>query len=173
MSLAVPIPDGNDPRWTTPGGLHVRASEGITRWDAGNEYTIKITAAQTAGALGFVVGLVPPGGGPAAHAHSNEDETFYLVSGELEFLNGNQIFTAGPGDLVFIPRGTRHRFKNNSPDPAQLIFMFTPGGQEGFFVEAGDEAHPGEQPEPWGPERYAQAAELIGKYGNVLLPEDE
>jgi hypothetical protein len=49
----------------------------------------------------------------------------------------------------------------------------TPGGQEGFFIEGGDEAHPGERPEPWGPKRYAQAAELIGKYGNVLMPEDE
>ncbi|WP_407676868.1 cupin domain-containing protein [Phytohabitans aurantiacus] len=43
--------------------------------------------------------------------HPNEDETFYLLAGELEFLNGDQTFTAVAGDLVHIPRGTRHRFR--------------------------------------------------------------
>jgi len=28
----------------------------------------------------------PPGGGPAPHIHPNSDETFYPLSGELEFL---------------------------------------------------------------------------------------
>ncbi|WP_406456689.1 hypothetical protein OH768_23650 [Streptomyces sp. NBC_01622] len=37
--------------------------------------------------------------------------------------------------------------------PAKLLFMYTPGGAEGLFVEGGDEPRPGMQVQPWGPER--------------------
>lgn len=172
MTLPFQIPDKDDPRWTRRDGVYVRKSEGIAKWNSGDEYTIKVTADQTGGSLGFVVGSIPPGGGPAAHAHSQEDEAFYLLSGELEFLNGDQIFTAEAGDFVFIPRGNRHRFKNIGTETCEMLFLFTPGGQEKFFLETGDDVIPGETPPEWRPERYAQVADLIGKYGNTMLPED-
>jgi quercetin dioxygenase-like cupin family protein len=56
--------------------------------------------------------LVPPGGGPPPHTHSGEDETFYLLEGEIEFLLGEARITAGPGDFVNVPRGTVHCFRN-------------------------------------------------------------
>lgn len=173
MTISIPIPDKSDPRWTRRGALHVPASGGITKWVADAEYSLKVTSDQTNGALGFVHGVVPPSAGPAAHAHINEDEAFYLLNGELEFLNGDQIFLAGPGDFVFIPRNTRHRFKNISNTDTEMLFLFTPGGQEKFFLETGDDARVSEDPETWGPQRYARVAELIERFGNVLLPEDE
>lgn len=172
MSLPFPIPDKNDPRWTRHDGVYVRKTEGIVKWNAGDEYTIKVTAEDTGGALGLIVGTIPPGGGPTAHAHTHEDESFYVLSGELEFLNGDRTFTATGGDFVFIPRGNRHRFKNTGLEDTQLLFFFTPGGQERFFIETGDDVIPGETPAPWGPERLAGVGELIEKYGNVLLPEE-
>jgi uncharacterized cupin superfamily protein len=30
---------------------------------------------------------VPAGGGPPPHIHRNEDETFYVLEGEVEFLD--------------------------------------------------------------------------------------
>jgi uncharacterized cupin superfamily protein len=30
--------------------------------------------------------IVPPDGGPPPHIHRNEDETFYVLEGEVEFL---------------------------------------------------------------------------------------
>jgi quercetin dioxygenase-like cupin family protein len=172
MSLHSAIPDKDDPRWTRRGGLHVRRFEGVHRWNSGDTYTIKVTAAQTGGSLGFIEGTVPPGGGPAAHAHSNEDEAFYLLSGDLEFLNGDETFIAGPGDVVFIPRGNRHRFKNVGLHSAHILFLFTPGGQEGYFVETGDEPTPGEPPTTWGPEKYKPLLKVIEKYGNTPMPEN-
>ncbi|MFF2328611.1 MULTISPECIES: cupin domain-containing protein [unclassified Streptomyces] len=172
MTLPFNIPDKTDPRWTRHDGVYVRKAEGTVKWNAGDEYTIKVTAGQTGGSLGFVTGTIPPGGGPEAHAHAKEDEAFYLLSGELEFLNGDQVFTADAGDFVFIPRGNRHRFKNTGATSAELLFLFTPGGQEGFFLETGDDVVPGKTPEPWSPERYTRVGELIELYGNTLLPED-
>lgn len=78
-----------------------------------------------------------------------------MLSGRLEFLNGDELQTAEAGDFVFIPRGTRHRFTNMGDSDARMLFLYTPGGLEKFFVENGDEPQPGRQSPEWGPERYA------------------
>ena len=108
--------------------LHVPADGGVTKWVFGDTYTIKLTAQLTNGSLALMEASVPPGGGPIPHTHAHEDEIFYLISGELEFLSGDQTFTAGPGDVVFIPRTLPHRFRNNGVRPATMLFLYTPGG---------------------------------------------
>ncbi|GAA3756821.1 cupin domain-containing protein [Streptomyces tremellae] len=173
MTFTIPVPDRDDPRWTRRGAVLVRSFEGIPRWGVGDTYTIKLTAGQTGGSLGFIEASVPPGGGPDAHAHGDEDETFYLLDGELEFLNGDETFTARTGDLVFVPRGNRHRFKNTGDRTARMVFLFTPGGFEDFFVTAGDEPRPGEEAPVWGPERYEAIVSGFEKYHVTQLPEDK
>lgn len=151
--------------------LHVPAGEGLTKWVSGDEYTMKATKAQTAGSLAFIEAIVPPGGGPIAHAHTAEEEAFYVLDGELEFLDGDRTFIGRAGDFVFIPRQRRHRFKNITGRPAKTLFLFTPAGPEDLFVEGGDDPRPGERPEPWGLERVPQVAHLLERTGVVLLPE--
>lgn len=172
MSFPFPVPSKDDPRWTTQGGVFVRHSEGTQRWLAGDTYTIKVTAEDTNGSLGFAEAVVPPGGGPVAHSHGKEDEAFYVLSGQLEFLNGDALQMAGPGDFVFIPRGTRHRFKNVGDSDARMLFLYTPGGHERFFVENGDVPEPGKQSPPWGPERYAALVDGLLEQQVTILPED-
>jgi quercetin dioxygenase-like cupin family protein len=154
---------------TGPAALHVGAGGGVTTWFNGDILTTKLTAAQSGGALGLIEATVPPGGGPAPHIHPNTDETFYLISGELEFLQGERVITAGAGDLVFCPRGITHRFTNTGIQPVRMIFVYTPGGAEGLFIEGGDEPRPGVQVQPWGPERIDERLlGLLAKYDNAL-----
>jgi quercetin dioxygenase-like cupin family protein len=151
--------------------LHVPAAEGITKWFFSDTYTMRLTSQLTNGSLGLIEASVPPGGGPVAHTHAGEDETFYLLSGQLEFLTGEETFTAGPGDLVFIPRTVRHRFSNVGFHHAKMLFLYTPGGPENIFIEGGDEPQPGKTAQPWGPERLPGLADLMVKYGIEALPE--
>ncbi len=163
MSFELPPVDPSDPRYTKRGALYVRAGEGPAIWAASDTYTIKATATQTGGVLGFLDASVPPGGGPEPHAHHDQDETFYMLSGELEFLDGDRTFTAVAGDFVHVPRGIRHRFKNLGTHTAKMIFMFTPGGPEEVFLTHAQAARPGEQAPPLGPDqlvRYIEMAEL-------------
>ncbi|MFJ6895674.1 cupin domain-containing protein [Streptomyces hokutonensis] len=153
------------------GGLHVPADAGVSRWVFGDTYTAKLTGQLTNGSLGLVEASVPPGGGPVGHTHAHEDEIFYLLSGELEFLSGERTFTAGPGDVVFIPRTVHHRFRNAGIRPASMLFMYTPGGAEGIFIEGGDEPEAGKAAQMWGPERLPQLADLLVKYGVEVVPE--
>lgn len=165
MSILIPgVEPGSSP--STRKTLHVPDGEGITKWFSGDVYTVKVQAASTNGSLGAIVASVPTGGGPVPHTHPAHDETFYLLSGELEFLDGEETFVAGPGDLVFVPRGNQHRFKNTGLHPAKMLFFYTPGGVEQVFVEGGDEPTPGEQVPNWGPERFdAAMLDLLKKYG--------
>jgi quercetin dioxygenase-like cupin family protein len=130
MSLEMPPMNPDDPRYTKRGALYVPAGAGPTIWAVSDVYTIKATATQTGGVLGFLDASVPPGGGPDPHAHNDQAETFYMLDGELEFLDGDKTFTAVAGDFVHVPVGIRHRFKNKGTHTARMIFMFTPGGPE-------------------------------------------
>jgi quercetin dioxygenase-like cupin family protein len=165
--------DDSDPRYTRRGGVYVPADQAVVKWFSGDEYKIRLTAANSNGALGLVEALIPPLSGPVAHAHADQDETFYVIDGTLEFLDGDQTFTAAPGDVVFIPRNIRHRFKNVGPAPAKMLFMYTPGGTEQVFIEGGDEPVSGAEVQPWGPERINdELTGLLRNYGCELLPEE-
>ncbi|BCJ50080.1 hypothetical protein Asp14428_15550 [Actinoplanes sp. NBRC 14428] len=159
------------PTIETGGVLHVPAEEGLVKWVSGDIYTIKATKSSTGGALGFVEAVVPPGAGPIAHAHKATDESFYLLDGALEFLDGERTFVAETGAFVFVPRLHRHRFTNIGGSDARLLFIFTPGGLEDLFIDGGDDPVPGGRPEPWGIERNQRIADIIERTGSIALPE--
>lgn len=170
MSFAVP---GTEAGTEKAGALYVPAGQGLTKWVSGDSYTMKVTGGQTGGNLGFIEAVVPPGGGPVAHAHANGDETFYLLEGELEFLDGEKTFVAGPGDFVHVPRGHRHRFKNIGDGLTKMLFFYTPAGAEEFFVEAGEDPVPGQEPPVWDRERIMSVLPIAERTGLIVLPEDE
>lgn len=115
--------------------VHRPVDTGPAFWGPGDHYTFLVTGEETGGAYFVMEALVPPGGGPPPHIHRREDETFYLLEGEIEFLLGERLVMAGPGDFVNVPRGTVHRFLNVGTATARMILTFTPAGMEGFFTD--------------------------------------
>lgn len=81
MSFPFSVPDEDDLRGTVRSGVLVRRSEGIHRWLAGDTYTIKVTADDTHGALGFAEATVPPGGGPVGLRPWRWCTGFHLIRG--------------------------------------------------------------------------------------------
>jgi quercetin dioxygenase-like cupin family protein len=97
--------------------------------------------------------------------HEGEDENNYILDGHPTMHIGDQTFEAGPGSYVVAPRGIRQQFKNNGAVSCRFLTMFTPGGAEGFFMEAGAliaQAAPG-KPDP------ADLARLQRKYRRTYL----
>ncbi len=115
--------------------LHRPSGTGRAFWGPGDHYTFLVTGAESGGAHFAMEALVPPGGGPPPHIHTREDETFYVLEGNVEFLLGEQTVVAGPGDFVNVPRGTVHRFQNTGTETARIILTFTPAGIEHWFEE--------------------------------------
>ncbi len=84
-------------------------------------------------------GLIPPEVGPPLHVHEKENETYYVLDGEFEFVCGEDHVRGGPGTFVFAPRGVPHRYKNIGSAAGRMLFGFTPGGIEAFFTELGSQ----------------------------------
>ena len=146
--------------------LHRRAATGPAFWGPGDRYTFLVTGEESGGSYFAMEAFVPPGGGPPPHVHRREDETFYLLEGEIEFLLGDETVVAGAGDFVNVPRGTVHRFRNAGAETARMVLTFTPAGIEGFFRETLEAASAGSPDVPDNIDevaaRYAAAASRYG-----------
>ncbi|WP_432005057.1 quercetin 2,3-dioxygenase [Streptomyces parvus] len=154
--------------------LHIPAGQGPSVWLNGDVYTVKVDTAQSGGTVTLLEASVPPGGGPPAHDHRNEDEAFYLLEGELEFYADGQTYDVRAGDFVFVPKGTVHRFRNKGLHAAKQLLIFTPSGFEEFFLQAGVEARPGEPIPVFDPAdnpRAKEIAESLGSYQIAESPE--
>jgi quercetin dioxygenase-like cupin family protein len=107
------------------------------------------------GAVGIIAVTVGAGwGGPPLH-HHDFDEAFYVVDGELTFQLGDAVRTAGPGDLVFAPRGSIHTLANHSDAAARYVLVCTPGGFERYFARMAAELA-GEAPPGWAQQPYPE-----------------
>ena len=111
--------------------------EGQAVWFLGNHMTIKATASSTGGEFGLVESLIAPGFSPPLHVHHREDESFWVLEGELSMRCGDRTFRASAGSFVFLPRDVPHTFVVEGGRPARILTLLTPGGGEGVFVEGG------------------------------------
>lgn len=99
------------------------------------------------GQIGVIETEPAPGVGPPLH-HHDFDEAFYILEGELTFRLRDEFVTAGPGELVFAPRGVPHTFANLSAATARQLIICTPAGFERYFARMAAE-RAGTEPPEW------------------------
>jgi quercetin dioxygenase-like cupin family protein len=123
------------------GVTHVPPGEGRSLWVLGELVTYKTTSERTGGAYSLFEVTTQPGGGVLPHVQHREDESFYVLEGEYEFLDDGGTTRAGAGSLIYVPRGNLHAHKNVGDKPASMLISQTPGGlHEYFFEEIGEPA---------------------------------
>lgn len=69
------------------------------------------------------------------HMHSREDEFTVVLAGRIGFLLGEEVFHAGPGELVRKPKNQWHTFWNTGEEPARVLEIISPAGFEKYFEE--------------------------------------
>jgi quercetin dioxygenase-like cupin family protein len=153
---------------TAQRAVAVQPGEGEAIWFLQNRMTIKATGEMTNGSFGLTEVLIPAGWSPPTHVHYHEDESFYVLEGELTFKCGDDLFSAVPGSLVFLPRGIPHGFVVESDTPARMLNLMTPGGGEGFFAEAGGPAMTDDFPPP-GPPDIERLQRATAHYGAAIV----
>ncbi|HEY8565035.1 MAG TPA: cupin domain-containing protein [Beijerinckiaceae bacterium] len=84
--------------------------------------------------------FVPP------HIHPTQDEYLYILEGRLDFWLNGQDASAGPGDLVRLPRGEAHGIFNRSGATAKCLFWVSPTGKL-YDLFAGIHALPEQAPD--------------------------
>ena len=72
------------------------------------------------------------------HRHLREDEYSFVLEGRMGALLGDDVLEAGPGDLVFKPRGEWHTFWSAGDGPCRILEIIAPAGFERFFAELVD-----------------------------------
>ena len=113
----------------------VRPGEGQRVRAFGNEIEFMLSTEQTNGLLSLGLAVAPAGGGPPLHVHSREDELFIIVEGDYEVFADGTWTPAGPGSVVFLPRGQAHTFRVVGNTTGRHWTIATPSGFEQFFVK--------------------------------------
>jgi quercetin dioxygenase-like cupin family protein len=111
---------------------------------------------------------------PPPHYHKFEDETFYILEGEIEFHVGDKKFIAGAGEVVYSPKNVPHHF-NIISKTAKALLLISPAGIETFFKEFGVPAQtldlpPIPETNPRKEEFMAMQKRMI-ELGVVVMPE--
>jgi mannose-6-phosphate isomerase-like protein (cupin superfamily) len=118
---------------------------------------VRASAEATGGAF-TLFEEVPPLADTPRRIHENEDELFYVLEGEHIYQVGDEEFRAGPGGMVFAPRGVPHAQRRVVPGEGRQLVLTSPAGFEGFFRELAA-AHEAGTLEP---DAYARASEQYG-----------
>jgi mannose-6-phosphate isomerase-like protein (cupin superfamily) len=107
-------------------------------WLLGELVAYKIPSQRTGGAYTLFEVSTHPGAGPPLHIQHREDESFYVLEGEYEFVVEGYTLRAGADSLFYIPKGTLHAHKNVGERVGRMLVTQTPGGlYERFFEEVG------------------------------------
>ena len=114
-----------------------KPTEGRTIAVVGDIYRFLVTGDEADGKYAIWEAIVPPGGGPPPHVHSREEESFYILEGEITFQVGDKRVVAKAGMFANLPVGTPHSFKNESGKPAKLLISVAPAGLEQMFFAFG------------------------------------
>lgn len=123
-----------------------------------NVTTFKVATGDTRGALFAMEQDSTKPGGPPLHLHYDQDEFWYVISGEYVFQVGSDRFQAQGGDCLLGPRGLAHAYAYIGPSPGKLLIGFTPAGKmQGYFER------------PRTPGTYVADKDLYRQYGMELL----
>ena len=112
--------------------IAMQQGEGEARWFLGALATIKSSGETTGGRVAVTENWAPRGHGSPLHVHHNEDEWFYVLSGELTFWVDGQVITATDGSFVYGPRNVPHTFTVTSEE-ARFLLVIEPAGFENFL----------------------------------------
>ena len=63
-----------------------------------------------------------------SHAHDEEDDSFFILEGEMTFVLEGEDVSAPPGTFVLVPGGVEHGFRNDGDIPVRMLNVHAPAG---------------------------------------------
>jgi mannose-6-phosphate isomerase-like protein (cupin superfamily) len=140
--------------------LVVAAGEGEVVLRGGFGVVGEVSGAQTGGVFSIVEHPLEPGVlGAPPYTHANEDETAFVIEGEIGVMIGEEEVRAGAGSYVLKPRGVPYAFWNPGPESARVLEIIAPAGFERYFEELAGVLSAG------GPPDLDRISEVAGRYG--------
>lgn len=119
-------------------------------WYGPNLVSVLADGSETGGSFSLLKVRLRRGFDPPLHVHQHEDESSYIIDGEIRYTVDDRQFVAGTGDFVHLPKGIPHRFEVLSETATTLLYI-TPAGFEQMFFDCGRPALSLELPTLQGP----------------------
>ena len=144
------------------------SEDGEALWFFGMLVTMKATSEQTGGEFLLIEELAPRGTATPLHVHPTDDESFYILEGEMTFyLEDDQPIPASAGSFVHIPKGyVPHAFRVDSETARFLVLTRPP--HEGFIRAAAEPAQARTLP-PEAPIDMERVMAAANAYGMEIL----
>jgi mannose-6-phosphate isomerase-like protein (cupin superfamily) len=144
-------------------------TQGRALWHLGALLVFKALGEETGEQFWALEGLADKNMAVPLHSHSREDETWYVLEGEIIFIIGDKTVQAGPGTFAYIPRNTPHTFQVKT-NTARWFGFGTPAGLDRWFFETGVPAGSLTlPPPPAGPPDIAAIVASLASYGTETL----
>lgn len=105
------------------------------------------------------------------HIHAKDDETVYIIEGELTAVIDGRPRRLTAGESMFLRRRIPHQLVNMSGNPVRYILIGTPALFDRFLEAGGRELQPGEVAGPPTPQEIERLREASPKFGITLLPD--
>jgi mannose-6-phosphate isomerase-like protein (cupin superfamily) len=137
-------------------------------WFLDNLAYVHVAGEQTADGLSVVELAGRRADMPPLHVDHRNDETVYLVAGQMTWYVGDRQLTLDEGQAAFIPRGVPHAFRIES-ERARWLVINNPAGFERFVCAAGEPAPAGELPPPGRPGDPGALVQLAAEHGIEVL----
>ncbi|MBV9276888.1 MAG: cupin domain-containing protein [Candidatus Eremiobacteraeota bacterium] len=64
--------------------------------------------------------------GEKGNEHAQSDQVLYVIAGDIEAEIEDEKTTLHAGDVVIVPAGAPHRFRNGGKSPAQTLNVYAP-----------------------------------------------
>ncbi len=109
--------------------MSTTATETQALWFGESLAEIRVSADEGDGETSIVEMTTPYGAMPPLRVH-DEDQSFYVVEGEVTFFVGDEEIVAAAGDSLLARRGRPHTFRAESEEVRMLVV--TKGGFERF-----------------------------------------
>jgi quercetin dioxygenase-like cupin family protein len=112
----------------------IRSDEGRSVQVLGDQVRIKLASAASPHGMAIVVVDVPPGSGTPCVTHAREEEVYFMLEGELFMHTPTERHTLQPGDMVHLPPGTPHGYRNPADSTARFLAWTVGGPMDEFFT---------------------------------------
>ena len=124
---------------------------------------------ETAGALSLFENRSQGPSRTPIHVHDHDDETLYMLEGEMQAIIAGEERSVCAGETIFLPRGVPHQLMNVSGLPTHYLLLCTPSGFEGFLAEGGHLRTAGEEPQAPTAEDAERMKTAAPRFGITLL----
>lgn len=113
--------------------VSTKAQNHVLRVPWGEESRLRLSGADTQGALSILENSAPSGFAVPRHIHHREHEIVRVVSGQMVVWTPDRSFVMVPGELALLPKGVPHAWKAYGDQPLRWILDFVPAGFENIY----------------------------------------